>query len=53
METEGRDLTLGALMGQQKMRKRAKVMGGTEDEGSEEGRLARKRNPDAENEDTD
>lgn len=53
MEVEGRRFETQSLEGTAKDEKESKVMGGTEDESSEEGKLASKRNPDCENEDAD
>ncbi|CAM4603703.1 unnamed protein product [Leuciscus chuanchicus] len=53
MEVEGRRFETQSPEGTAKDEKESKVMGGTEDESSEEGKLASKRNPDCENEDAD
>ncbi|XP_016325129.1 zinc finger E-box-binding homeobox 2a isoform X3 [Sinocyclocheilus anshuiensis] len=53
METEGQRFDTRSPDGTAKDEKESEVMGGTEDESSEEGKLAGKRNPDGENEDAD
>lgn len=53
MEVEGRRFETRSPEGTAKDEKESKVIGGTEDESSEEGKLASKRNPDGENEDAD
>lgn len=53
METEGQRFDTWSPDGTAKDEKESEVMGGTEDESSEEGKLVSKRNPDGENEDAD
>ncbi|XP_059417941.1 zinc finger E-box-binding homeobox 2-like isoform X2 [Carassius carassius] len=53
METEGQRFDTLSPDETAKDEKESEVMGGTEDESSEEGKLANKRNPDGENEDSD
>ncbi len=53
MKTEGQRFDTWSPDGTAKDEKESEVMGGTEDESSEEGKLVSKRNPDGENEDAD